>query len=381
MFEKELLEAVLSLFRYTLNGTLPDSSMLDGLTEETVHECCRFADRFDLAHLVCYALEKLERLPQGERYRKKLLEAFWRFERLTYERKRIASVLEQAQIDHIFLKAPVLQPLYPEPWLRPSADVDVLVKEADHSKAMALLCEKMGCTRGKRTAHDVELLLANDFHAEVHFALMDEQTSIEQTLSRVWDGAVGVPGKQYEKQLSPEMFYFFYIAHMMRHFMHGGCGIKPFLDLWLMRDGIARDERIEPLLRANGLLSFETEARRLAEYWLGGGEPGSCTAEFEQFILSGGMYGSVENKVSAYQLEYGSRGSYYLRRLIAPRDVLEKRYPILREKGWMLPIMQMRRWGESVTDGKLALRMREISASRKTADRSTQKLMKDLGLL
>lgn len=381
MNEKELSEAVLSLFRYTINGTLPDSSMLDGLTEERVQACFDFADRFDLAHLLCYGLKKLGKLPENPRYQKKLLEAFWRWQRLTYERKRIGEALEAAQIDHVFLKAPILQPLYPEPWLRTSADVDVLVKDADHAKALRVLCKKLGCTQGKRTAHDVELLLANDFHAEVHFALMDEQTSIEQTLSRVWDTAKTVPGKRFEKQFSPEMFYFYYVAHMARHFINGGCGMKAFLDLWLMEQGMEKDELMaESLLRVNGLLTFAREAERLAAYWMGGQAPGGCTEEFERFILSGGVYGSIENKVAAMQLHFGGRGKFLFERIVEPREVMERHYPQLKERGWMLPYYRLHRWTQALTDGKLSRRIREVALNQSTTNDSTKNLMKELEL-
>lgn len=382
MNDKELLELVLSLFRFVLSGKTPQADVLERLTPETVGECFRFSDRFDLAHLLCYALDKLERLPGEERYRKKLLEAYWRFERLTYEKKRIGDVLEQAHIDHVFLKTPVLQPFYPEPWLRPSVDVDVLVKNADHDRAMVLLCEKLGCTRGKRTVHDVELLLPNGFHAEVHFALEDENEELESALSFVWDTAVNVPGKTFEKQFSNEMFYFYYICHMLRHFRWGGVGIKPVMDIWLMDSLMEKNStQVDVLLRENGLLTFSRTVSRLAAVWLADGRMDDSLLNLESFILSGNCYGAAANMVAFKQVQTGGRIRFLRWRLFSDRAAMEKRYPVLQKKPWLMPLCQLRRWWEFFTDGRWRGGLHELLHNRKPAREPMEKLMKELELL
>lgn len=39
------------------------------------------------------------------------------------------------------------------------------------------------------------------------------------------------PVSEYEYQERPEFFAYHHLAHMKYHFVHGGCGIRTFLDL------------------------------------------------------------------------------------------------------------------------------------------------------
>ena len=53
-------------------------------------------------------------------------------------------------------------------------------------------------------------------------------------LAQIWDTAVSAGPGSHRLLLADEMFYFYHIAHMVKHFEVGGCGIRPFLDLWIM---------------------------------------------------------------------------------------------------------------------------------------------------
>ena len=61
--------------------------------------------------------------------------------------------------------------------------------------------------------------------------------------------------------MTDEMFYFYHIAHMAKHFEEGGCGIRPFIDLWTLDNikDVDHDKRDELLSRGNLNTSHKTE--------------------------------------------------------------------------------------------------------------------------
>lgn len=60
-----------------------------------------------------------------------------------------------------------------------------------------------------------------------------------------------------EYKMSKELFLLYHIYHMAKHFIHGGCGIKPFIDLWIIKNKIGFDGgKAQKMLQESGLLAF-----------------------------------------------------------------------------------------------------------------------------
>ena len=75
---------------------------------------------------------------------------------------------------------------------------------------------------------------------------------------------------------------------MAKHFENGGCGIRPFIDLWILDhmksiDLSARDV----LLSQGGLLKFAHASQTLSEVWFGGKEPNELSLQMQEFLLHG----------------------------------------------------------------------------------------------
>ena len=65
----------------------------------------------------------------GAKAKKIQVSSVFRIQGLEFELGRICGALEKAEIDFIPLKGSVLRNLYPEPWMRTSADIDILVTQ------------------------------------------------------------------------------------------------------------------------------------------------------------------------------------------------------------------------------------------------------------
>ena len=89
-----------------------------------------------------------------------------------------------------------------------------------------------------------------------------------QVLCTVWENVTLHEGAGYWYEMSDAFYYFYHIAHMAKHFENGGCGIRPFIDLWILdhMEGVDQMKRDE-LLEKGDLLKFAQRARTLSEVW------------------------------------------------------------------------------------------------------------------
>ena len=96
-------------------------------------------------------------------------------------------------------------------------------------------------------------------HVELHRNLI--RTDLIQALQtrEIWaHAAKSESGYRYE--MADEDFYAFHIEHMKNHFCTGGCGVRFFLDMWVLKHCRNFDEtqRAEKL-RDCGLEAFEVK--------------------------------------------------------------------------------------------------------------------------
>ena len=347
----------------------------------------RLSKAHDIAHLIGLALERngLSGAPESEeKFQKKQFIAVLRYEQLNYVQNQMFAALEAAQIPFLPLKGTVIRSLYPEGWMRTSCDVDVLVRPEHLEQAMVCLEQSCGYVRRGKGSHDVNLLTPDRQHVELHYTLMEDEHAGAQVLKYVWDHATPVEGWQYRQEIPDDLFYYYHIAHMAKHFELGGCGIRPLIDLWLLDKQDRDSQKRDLLLAQGGLLQFANAARRLSVCWMENGEADGLSRQMEQFILFGGVYGTRENLVKVHQVKKGSKGRYALSRIVLPYDVLKFQYPVLEEHRWLLPVCQVRRWCRLVFGGRLKSSIRELSINQDIKEDQadeTKRFLQELGLL
>ena len=361
---------------------------LSALSEEDFAGLFALAKHFDVAPMVAYALKRAGDFPQGEtaeRLRRAQTAAVFRTERQLYEKERIGAALERAGIEHIFLKGTAVRPLYREPWLRTGADIDILVRKADHERACRLLRETLSCTRAKETAHDSALRFPDGTVAELHFSLTEQHPAWENALRELWETVLPAEGRTYEKRLSPEYLYVYFFIHTAKHFERGGIGLRPMTDLYLMRRHWADDREQEGrMLAAAGLEKFAAALEKLTEHWFASGEADELTRRTERYVFEGGIYGGMQNRVKVGQTVRGGKWRYALYRAFMPYEELIALYPSLRGRKGLLPLYWVRRWGYHLFGGTLSGVRREWRQSRTVPQEEaeqTKNYLKELGLL
>lgn len=342
---------ILMLIRAELCGTEIDE--IDLRDDDVLEALYRLSTKQDLTHVVGTALMKAGLSRDSawfSHFRSARITSVARHEQREEAQRQLRTLFCGAKIPFILLKGASIRAYYPYPEMRTSCDIDLLVHPEDIGAATDLLVGA-GYRKVGEGGHDVRFTSPGGVLTEVHFTLMEEAQypKMQPLLSEVWSYAVSdEDGIQYT--LTPEFAYFYHIAHMVKHYEYGGCGIRTLMDLWVLRHrGRTPDEDVlHRMLTKTGIALFEEHVRALAEWWFSGVRPDDkhrmLYELMEEYILTGGIYGSTENRVKVGQLQTGGRVRYLLTRIFVPGSRLKYEYPILQKHPYLLPFCEVLRW-------------------------------------
>lgn len=329
----------------------------------------KLAKSHDIAHLIAYALTE-QNILNGtneffEKFKKEQLLAIYRHEGLQHELEELRRTLEAAKIPFMPLKGSVIRKFYPEPWLRTSCDIDVLVHEKDLDRAVAQLTAEKWVVQGDKNYHDISLYSPTGVHLELHFNIKENIAGIDAILERVWEHSAPIADKQYGHEQTNEFLMFHLLAHMSYHFVVGGCGIRPLLDIWILQNCLSYDQHgLDELCAAAGLTRFHACVTDLIRVWFEGSAHTPITAKMEAFIINGGVYGNQTNYLTVQQAKKGGKLRYILSRIFMPYDTLKHRYPVLKRHKWLYPLMQVRRWFSALLGGRAKNMGRELKVNK-----------------
>lgn len=355
------------LIRVAVCGEAPTQELQNACTPEALEQVFTLASRHDLAHLAGQGASKLQ-LPDSEPLQKcksSAMQAFMRHARQEYAYQSVCSLLEQAAVPFIPLKGSVLRSFYPEGWMRTSCDMDILVHEEDLSRAQPAL-EAHGWKYWTKSFHDLSFLSSDGVHLELHFNTIEDYVSEagRQIMETIWQEAQPLPEKQFHMSISDPLFYYYHMAHMAKHIKDGGCGIRAFLDIWVLNHRMEFDPAARQALLAKGkLTAFAKGAEALAEIWFSGANMDERSQIFQDFILSGGTYGTMQNRVSLQQKQKGGKLKFALGRIFQPYDILKLQFPVVQKHKWLAPIFQIVRWFRLLSPGNIKRSVRELQTT------------------
>ena len=388
--DEKIITNLVALLRSSIIGKTMTDEEKAQYSEEMLPDLMKIAAEHDLAHLVGYGVYKNALVEKSNPHYTKIQQsqvmAVFRYEQLNYEFERLCAALEQAEIPFIPLKGSVLRNYYPEPWMRTSCDIDVLVRKEHLDSAVEYIVHNLKYVERERGTHDVSLCSENGIHLELHFDLVEEgrANNAIRILDLVWEHAEVHNSHPFRYDMSDAFFYFYHIAHMAKHFENGGCGIRPFIDLWILdrnfeADTLGRDE----LLRTGGLSQFADVLRKMNLCWIENEEYDEVSYQMQEYILYGGAYGTSENRVAIQQKKHGGRFGYLMSRVFIPYVRLRRYYPILEKHRWLTPVMQVRRWFMLLKPDAANRTKREIALNRSMNQeraKEMKRFLDDIGL-
>lgn len=345
----------------------------EGFAPRNLGALFRLATRQDLGHLLYDVLADADLLPEGalcEALRRERLRAVWRYGNLSHEEGRINAALREAGIGYLPLKGAAVRALWPEPWMRTSCDLDLLVREEEAPRAAEVIRGALGYTVCGVGYRDISLFAPGDLvHLELHFSLRGDSPA-DPVLARVWEYAT--PGEEGCYELDPAFRIFHLLSHMAYHLLAGGGGMRQIADLYLLTRMPYDKEVLDALLAEAGLSTLGEVALRLAEVWLGGAEPDRLTAALGAALAEGALYTDLSRRAANERAEETSRPArrearrrrraYIRSRLFLSRQELSALYPVLRRHAWLLPFCQVRRWCRLLFGGRLRFTLRRARA-------------------
>ena len=198
--DQRTINILFKLLSSAICGTKLTEKEMGEYSPELLVDLLKVAKKHDVAHLLALGLRQNGLLSKDDsNVENHIFKALYRYEQIRYEHENLCDALEKAEIAFIPLKGSIIREYYPEPWMRTSCDIDVLVHQKDLDRAVAYLTENLQYTLHGRATHDVSLFTPMGVHVELHFDLVEEGRANDaiEVLSAVWENVSLLDNKKY----------------------------------------------------------------------------------------------------------------------------------------------------------------------------------------
>ena len=346
------MEQTIAIFIELIKSELCDVALapetIHCITPDILEEIYTISKSHDMTHIVAVALKKyglLSDSKMAKKYMKSMHGALIRYEAFKHEQNRIAQAFEKENIVFVPLKGSVIRKYYPQRWMRTSCDIDVLVRAVDLERAKQVLVESLGYAVGRYKFHDLSLYAPSGILLELHFKILENDKKIDKNLEKVWHYVRPVGENRSQHMMTPEYLMFHVVAHMLYHFVHGGCGVRFVADIWLLEQKLNYDRvKFDALCRECKIETFVQYVRKLSRVWFEGEAHDSVTRGMESYILTGGVFGTVETKTKARKTKTKGQLKYLFQRICIPYEEFCASYPKMSKYPFLYPYYVVRRW-------------------------------------
>lgn len=273
--------------------------------------------------------------------------------------------LRAAGLHPIVVKGQLCSRLYPLKDHRISAEDDLYIPDAEF-----MACHEQLLANGLRTGTPADELASADevsytkdgspLYIELHRHLFDSAEDAHDELNRFFadlnsveiDGFLAMP---------PHEHLLYLLLHAYKHFVRSGIGLRQFCDIGLWARAYHGEidwQRLHDQCAAVHAATFAAAAFRIARDYLGIGfdlsAPWDENIDVEPLLhdtLCGGVYGSNDltrlhsSTVTLNAVKASRRGerSGVLRTVFPKRAYLERRYPYLKKRPYLLPVAWVQR--------------------------------------
>ena len=273
--------------------------------------------------------------------------------------------LRAAGLHPVVVKGQLCSRLYPLKDHRISADDDLYISDAEF-----MACHKQLLANGLTTDTPVDELATADevsytkkgspLYIELHRHLFDSSEDAHDELNGFFtdlnpaeiDGFLAMP---------PHEHLLYLLLHAYKHFVRSGIGLRQFCDigLWAKEYHTEIDwQRLREQCESVHAATFAAAAFRIARDYLGIEfdlpAPWSDAVDAEPLLhdsLCGGVYGSNDLTrlhsstvtLNAVKASRTGEKSSVLRTVFPKREYLERRYPYLKKRPYLLPVAWVQR--------------------------------------
>ena len=283
----------------------------------------------------------------------------------------IKAELEKNKIKYMLLKGSVIRNYYPKQSMRQMSDIDILY-DPDKRDTLVEMMTARGYELLSQGGNSDDFSKPPYYTFEFHRELFKDVYGFYPVFSFVWSNACKTAGNQYEYTMSCEDLYLHHIAHMYKHYIFGGFGVRFIVDTYLILQskGQSMNRRyLDEKLAAMQLSDFEKEVSDFSFALMENRELSEKQREFFNTALVHGIYGgnstNVDEAFKNYKNKNGGNAlGYVISRLFPSAFQMKSMYPILKKYPVLLGFYYIKRLVEkSFTSRKKALD--EVKAVRK----------------
>lgn len=268
--------------------------------------------------------------------------------------------LRAAGLHPVVVKGQLCSRLYPLKDHRISADDDLYIPDAEF-----MACHKQLLVNGLTTDTPVDELATADevsytkngspLYIELHRHLFDSSEDAHDELNHFFASLKPVETDSF-LAMPPHEHLLYLVLHAYKHFVRSGIGLRQFCDIglwaWEYHDEIDW-QRLREQCESVHAATFAAAAFRIARDYLGIEfdlpTPWSDAVDVEPLLhdtLCGGVYGSNDLTrlhsstvtLNAVKASRTGEKSGVLRTVFPKREYLERNYPYLKKRPYLLPV-------------------------------------------
>lgn len=275
-----------------LNSVLENSEPPAFPQQFDIDELFAFHSHQSVANMAYCGLKKLN-IPQEklknyyDDYKMMLLREA-RFEIAT---QQVFSALEKANIPFIPLKGSIIKKLFPHESLRSFTDVDIYI--GDKVEQTGKVMESLGFSVETTAEYDIGYFKKPSLFFEMHSKLFEDDYSFEGYFDKPFDRAKPVAEGSCHYLLIDEDFFIHVFCHLYKHFTFGGCGLRQFMDVYVLTKKLKLDYGyINRELEKLKLTGFFETVKKVNAVVFQGEQPDDDMLEICDYIFSNGTFGT-----------------------------------------------------------------------------------------
>ena len=294
----------------------------------------------------------------------------------------IMEAFDSASILYVPLKGSSICDLYPEPEMRTSNDIDVLIHAKDLNKSIKLLEEKTTFKYINKEQHDAHFI-NKSVHLELHYSLLSGIDSLDCALLEPWVYTNKITDS-FRCHFTNEFNLFYITAHAAKHFIRdGGIGIRPILDIFVIKTKTkCDDDLVKQYCEKSGISGFYDMCIKLIDVWFHGDSHDDNSKLFEDLVISGGVYGSEHLRIVSNKRKDAGK-KYIFGRIFKSSEELRNYYPNCRKYPLLVPYYQVVRWIsmlKSRTTNDYVSELKQANSIDQAEVEKYDKLMKSMGM-
>ena len=249
------------------------------------------------------------------------------------ERKALYKYMNERQISFLPLKGILINTLYPDYGTREFADNDILFDQK-HKKEIKEFFVNRGYeveSYGKYV-HDT-YLKKPVYNFEMHRILFQD-TSRNKTM-KVFENYYkdflehALVKDGYERKVSDEDFFLYFLCHFYKHYSNGGAGIRTLLDIriYLIKHPDMDRNYLNQEYKKMNIQSFVDSILSLIDHLFLEKELSKEEKDILVSMVDSGTYGNIETNVKN-NMKKKTKTQYILSRIFPPLSFYKSTYPI-----------------------------------------------------